>query len=98
VHFILLYSTWFGIGLSSFWYRSLNPWEVFFGAILFELFFVLLIAHIDAIRKLNWSWLKTNAPLVGQWLNAQAVLTWRIARIKTVRWYRRVAYSYSKAE
>jgi uncharacterized membrane protein len=98
VHFILLYSTWFGIGLSRYWYRSLNPWEIFFGAILFELFFVLLVAHIDAIRKLNWAWLKTNAPLAWQWLSAQTVLGWRIARIKTVRWYRRVAYSYSKAE
>ena len=92
VHFVLLYSTWFGIGLSRYWYRSLGPWEVFFGALLFELFFVLLIAHIDAIRKFNWQWLKRNAPVAWQWLSTQAVFAWRLARVRVVRLYHRLAY------
>lgn len=98
VHFILLYSSWFGIGLSRFWFRSLGPWEVFFGALLFELFFVLLIANIDTIRTYNWKWLKQHAPLAWQWLSMHTVFIWRVARVKAVRLYHRVAYSYSKVE
>lgn len=49
-HYVVLYGTWFGVGLSQLWYRQLNPTEVVFGALLFEASFILLIAHIEVVR------------------------------------------------
>lgn len=56
VHFILLYSTWFGVGISYFWRYSLTPLQTIIGALLFLAFFVLLIANIDRIRAYRWVW------------------------------------------
>lgn len=50
VHYILLYSSWFGIGLSRFWAHALSPAAAIIGAIFFVASFVLLIAYIDPIR------------------------------------------------
>lgn len=97
VHFVLLYSTWFGIGLSTFWYRSLTPWQTFFGALLFVSFFVLMIAHIDTIRSFNWQRIKKTAPLAWAWLQEKAVFAWRVARIKAIRWRHLLAYVFQKA-
>jgi hypothetical protein len=52
VHYILLYSTWFGIGLSALWAHSLTPVQTFIGALTFLAFFVVLIAYIDRIRAI----------------------------------------------
>ena len=76
VHFVLLYSTWFGIGLSRYWYRSLTPWQTVIGALLFELFFFILIANIDRIRKYNWSWWKP-----------QLTYGWRFAKVMARKRY-----------
>ncbi|MCB0560368.1 MAG: DUF1624 domain-containing protein [Lewinellaceae bacterium] len=108
VHFVLLYSTWFGIGLSSFWYRSLTPAQAVFGAILFLLFFVLLIAHIDRIRQYRWPWWREKiaiATRIGwKWIKEaavifreKAILAWRVARVRVVRWYLRRTYSAYQA-
>ena len=97
VHYVLLYSTWFGIGLSTFWYRSLTPWETFFGALLFLAFFVMMIAHIDTIRSFNWQWFKRNVPVAWFWLRERSVFLWRVAKVKAIRLYRRLAYGYQKA-
>ncbi|WP_108869740.1 heparan-alpha-glucosaminide N-acetyltransferase domain-containing protein [Aquimarina aquimarini] len=35
IHFFVLYGSWFGLGLNSFFYRSLTPMQAFVGAILF---------------------------------------------------------------
>jgi hypothetical protein len=51
VHYVILYGTWFGIGLSPLFYRSLGPWTVFIGAILFISFFVVMIWKIEPIRE-----------------------------------------------
>lgn len=98
VHFVLLYSTWFGIGLSTFWYRSLTPWQTVIGAALFELFFILMIANIDMIRSFNWKWVRQNAPLALSWVQAKAIVVWRVARAKAVRLYNRLAYGLQKAK
>jgi uncharacterized membrane protein len=49
-HYVLLYGTWFGIGLSQLWRKQLNPVEVIAGAIVFEIFFIVMIYHIEKIR------------------------------------------------
>jgi uncharacterized membrane protein len=50
VHYVLLYSSWFGIGLSRFWADSLAPVTAIIGAILFVASFIVFIAYIDPIR------------------------------------------------
>jgi hypothetical protein len=77
VHYILLYSTWFGIGLSAFWSRTLTPVQTVIGAIAFLAFFVLMVAYLDRIRAI---WRSKS-----QWLL-------RLSRIKIRRRYHRWAY------
>lgn len=79
VHYVLLYSTWLGIGLSAFWYRSLTPLQTVIGAIAFVLFFVLLVAHIDRIRQYGWAWWRTRV-----------AYAWRFSRVMLRRRYYRV--------
>lgn len=50
-HYVLLYGTWFGIGLSQLWKHSLAPTPVIIGVMFFELFFILVIAYIEQIRQ-----------------------------------------------
>lgn len=50
VHYVLLYSTWLGIGLSAFWSHTLTPVQTLLGALTFLIFFAVLIAYIDRIR------------------------------------------------
>lgn len=50
IHFFILYGSWFGIGLSAFFYRSLGPWQVVFGALIFVIT-ICYIALIYANRK-----------------------------------------------
>lgn len=52
VHYVLLYSTWFGIGLSSLWAHSLTPWQTVIGAVTFLLFFAVLTTYLEDIRTL----------------------------------------------
>lgn len=49
-HYVVLYGTWLGIGLSQLWYRQLDPVQVVVGALLFEAVFILLIANIEQVR------------------------------------------------
>lgn len=77
VHYILLYSTWLGIGLSAFWAHSLTPVQTLIGAIAFLAFFVVLVAYLDRIRAV-W--------------HAQSQWLLRLSRIKLRRRYHRWAY------
>lgn len=53
VHYVLLYGTWLGFGLSQIiGYRSLGPIPVIIGAVLFVSLHVLMIAYIEPIREL----------------------------------------------
>ncbi|MCO6479666.1 MAG: DUF1624 domain-containing protein [Phaeodactylibacter sp.] len=103
VHFVLLYSTWFGIGLSTFWYRSLTPLQTVIGAALFILFFVLLIAKIDRIRQYRWPWWREKATIAARlgwnWVREitpvvqeRVAYAWRVVRVRVVRWYLRRVY------
>ncbi len=46
VHFIIIYGSFTGIGLKHFYYKSLDPWEAFFGAIAFIIVVCLIVFHI----------------------------------------------------
>ena len=52
LHMILLYGSIFGFGIKDYCYKALGPWEVAIGAVLFVLFFVILIKYIDWIREI----------------------------------------------
>jgi hypothetical protein len=49
-HYVLLYGSWFGIGIAKFGKYSLSPWACAAGALAFVLCFVLLVSRLDAIR------------------------------------------------
>ena len=51
LHMVVLYGSMTGIGLNDFFHKSLNPWQVTIGAILFVGFFVVLIHYLDRIKK-----------------------------------------------
>ncbi|MFT5858123.1 MAG: putative membrane protein [Flavobacteriaceae bacterium] len=50
VHMMVLYGSVIGIGVNDFCHKSLGPWQVFIGAVLFILSFVLLIKYLDWIK------------------------------------------------
>ena len=50
VHYILLYGTWFGIGIRSLGQHTFTPWATAVGAVSFILFFAYLIYRIEEIR------------------------------------------------
>jgi hypothetical protein len=78
VHYILLYSSWFGIGLSAFWAHRLPPIAAVVGALLFVIAFVIMTAYLHDIR---------------QWRAAKWGRAKRYYRLWHHRRYRRRAYS-----
>ena len=55
IHFFILYGSLIGIGINDFFYRNLNPWQAFSGAVMFIGFHAALIYYIDFIKqKLNF--------------------------------------------
>ncbi len=75
VHYILLYGTWLGLGLSQIiGYRTLSPIPCILGAILFVGLFIAMIAYIEPIRE----WIYQKAPIY---------LKYRYRKIKI--WYLR---------
>ncbi len=51
LHMVLLYGSITGLGLKRLFHKSLGPWEVFIGAVLFIAFFVVLIKYLDLIKE-----------------------------------------------
>lgn len=76
VHYVILYGTWLGVGLSQLFYRSFTPWQSFIGALLFEAFFIYLIYKIEIVR----AW-------VDKYLTHPLSYRWRIAKVKAGRAY-----------
>lgn len=77
VHYVLLYGTWTGLGLSRILGpRSLNPIEVAIGALLFVTFFIFVVYRIESIR----AWLDTE-------VTAKLRLFYRLSRVKAMRIY-----------
>lgn len=81
-HYVLLYGTWLGVGLSTFYGRALTPWPAVIGALLFVLLFVVLIAYIEPIR----AWLYVKLPRWAFYqLRRSRVLIWRFMSQKSRR-------------
>ncbi|MEM1215201.1 MAG: heparan-alpha-glucosaminide N-acetyltransferase domain-containing protein [Bacteroidota bacterium] len=63
VHYVVLYGTWLGIGLSQIiGYRTLSPWPCAIGALTFVLAHVVLIYRIETVRE----WLYVRIPTRGK--------------------------------
>lgn len=60
VHYVILYGTWFGLGLSQLYYRSLNPAQTVIGAALFVTVFVFLIKYIEPIRQVIYEYIPSR--------------------------------------
>ncbi len=86
-HYVILYGTWFGIGLSQLWKRSLTPEQTLLGVALFELFFILLIAHIEKVRQV---WYEA--------LPAMLVRAFRKIRVMVLRRSRRILLEYRREQ
>ncbi|MCI5082836.1 MAG: DUF1624 domain-containing protein [Saprospiraceae bacterium] len=53
VHYIILYGSWFGLGLAQLWRKSLTPLESAIGAALFLIAFVVMVYYIEDIRNIR---------------------------------------------
>ncbi len=73
-HYVILYGTWFGVGLAQLWKQQLDPFEAVLGVILFETFFILLIAHIEKVREVLY-----------QDIPALTAYIFRLIRVKVLR-------------
>lgn len=51
VHYVLLFGTWFGLGIKLFGAHSLSPAFVVPGALLFVLFFVVLVSRMQQVER-----------------------------------------------
>lgn len=95
VHYIMLYGTWFGIGLSPFLYRSLGPWAAAIGAVLFIAFFVVMIWKIEEIR--NWLYNDLAGKLRYYWRVFKMVFQRRLLRFSpALANLQRRSYSFLK--
>ncbi len=91
IHFVVLYGSWFGLGLSTFFARSLDPIAVILGALLFILGVSYAALNVEAIKE----WLKEQKMVIAlkSILNqlAQQVQTVVIAvkgRARVIGWKR----------
>ncbi len=78
VHYVVLYGTWFGLGIAYFFEASLTPISAAFGALLFVTSFVLLITYIEPIRA-----------FIYQQVPSQLWWMYRFLRVKLIRFYMR---------
>ncbi|MBK7873294.1 MAG: DUF1624 domain-containing protein [Saprospiraceae bacterium] len=78
VHYVILYGTWFGVGLATFWRQALDPIPAATGALLFVISFIILIAHIETVREVFYNQIP-----------AQLRILYRLARVKAIRFYLR---------
>lgn len=61
IHFVVLYGSWFGLGLSTFWAKSLNPLNVILGALLFIISISIAALNVDLIK----AWLTEKKLIVS---------------------------------
>lgn len=64
VHFIIIYGSFTGIGLKHFYYKSLEPWEAVFGALLFIVVVCLIVFHIGKTNAFIYKYLRKLLHLV----------------------------------
>lgn len=61
-HYVLLYGTWFGLGMAYFWAHSLPPIVAAAGAFIFVVGGVVLALHLDRIRQFRPVYFLMNFP------------------------------------
>ncbi|HRJ17124.1 MAG TPA: hypothetical protein PLI34_19140, partial [Saprospiraceae bacterium] len=76
-----------GFLVSQLWKRSLTPEQTLLGVALFELFFILLIAHIEKVRQV---WYEA--------LPAMLVRAFRKIRVMVLRRSRRILLEYRREQ
>jgi uncharacterized membrane protein len=76
VHYVVLYSSWFGIGVTYFFKHQLNPLQAIIGAVLFVAGFIVLIAYIEPIRAFIYKKIPAILKYAYRWL-----------RVKILRFY-----------
>ncbi len=87
-HYILLYGTWLGIGLSQLiGYRSLGPVATILGALAFVALFVVAVKYIEEIRE--WAYVRVPGRLFHVWRLLRVWLRRELPRPWT--FFRRVA-------
>lgn len=64
VHFIIIYGSFTGIGLKHFYYKSLEPWEAVFGALLFIVVVCLIVFHIGKTNAFIYKHLRKLLHLI----------------------------------
>lgn len=64
VHFIIIYGSFTGIGLKHFYYKSLEPWEAVFGALLFIIVVCLIVFHIGKTNAFIYKHLRKLLHLI----------------------------------
>ncbi len=78
VHYVILYGTWFGLGLTTFWKQQLHPLPAAIGALLFVVSFIILIANIEVVRD-----------VVYNRIPAWVYYNFRVTRVYALRFYLR---------
>ncbi|RMG67349.1 MAG: DUF1624 domain-containing protein [Bacteroidetes bacterium] len=84
VHYVLLYSTWLGLGISRLGKYSWSPGAAAIGAVLFVAAFLVLTHYLDDLRQ---AWASQGKPAVSYGLRRARVLavrqlrTWRRERL-----------------
>lgn len=63
VHYIVLWGTWFGLGINRLGSKTWDPWMSAMGALLFVISFIILIRYIDVIRNRWAAWVREPVSL-----------------------------------
>lgn len=97
-HYVILYGTWFGLGLSQiFGYRSLSPIPCIIGAALFVFAHIKFIQHIEPLREIWYvqlpAYLRRQQRLALIWLKrdwpklrAQLIVQWQSRLSEAPNW------------
>lgn len=78
VHYVVLYSTWFGLGITYFFKAALMPVQAIIGAVLFLTSFIVFVIYLEPIRR-----------FIYQQIPAHLWYGYRWTRVKVVRFYLR---------
>lgn len=81
LHFIVLYGSWFGLGLSKFWYAVLSPGVVIIGALIFMVVISVLALNLPFFKSIILRFIGANQPKALQSLKAKTL--WWTSRIKS---------------
>jgi len=75
VHYVVLFGTWLGVGIFTFYNRNLGPWGSGLGALAFVSAFVVMIYYIEPIRAFLYPRLEAAKMYVQRRLR---IFLWRL--------------------